>query len=382
MEVSENDNHIVEIRDEQNDYYSDDDIFTIRSWGADLSFRELLQLYDENNLIKPELQRKYVWDKTEASRFIDSILLGLPIPSIFLSQEPDEKMLIVDGYQRIMTVRDYVRGIFTTDNKIFRLSKSEKINKHWRGKAFAELDENEKLKIRSKTIHTIIFVQDRPKSNNKGMYLIFERINTSGRTLQPQEIRNCVYQGKLNSLLFSLNKTDSWRKLFGRTEEDSRMRDLELILRFLAMVNTNFKTLSASAISLKRFLNEFMEEANNNTDKAIDKFEKQFLKALSIVYKTLGHEAFYNLSQEHKNKQKLVAKFNPTIFDSIMVATYLAAGYKYTFGQKDYKERRIKMLMNKSYQNSISIRTTNVANINKRFKLAAKYLYDLDYEQL
>ena len=72
--------------DEQDDFYSDDDLFKISSWGADLSFRELISRYDEDELVKPELQRNYVWDKTEASRFVDSVLLGLPVPSIFLAK--------------------------------------------------------------------------------------------------------------------------------------------------------------------------------------------------------------------------------------------------------------------------------------------------------
>ncbi len=70
--------------DEQDDFYSDDDLFKLSSWGADLSFRELISRYDEDELVKPELQRNYVWDKTEASRFVDSVLLGLPVPSVVL----------------------------------------------------------------------------------------------------------------------------------------------------------------------------------------------------------------------------------------------------------------------------------------------------------
>ena len=100
--------YIEEIQSEIDDDYSDDSLFNISSWGADLSFRELISMYEEDELVKPELQRKYVWDKVEASRFIESILLGLPVPSIFLAQSGSQK-LIVDGYQRIMTVYDYMR---------------------------------------------------------------------------------------------------------------------------------------------------------------------------------------------------------------------------------------------------------------------------------
>lgn len=135
MAISEKD-HIEVIKSEMEDDYSDDSLFNISSWGADLSFRELVSMYNDNELVKPELQRKYVWDKIEASRFIESILLGLPVPSIFLAQSGSQK-LIVDGYQRIMTVYDYIRGIFTTDNKVFKLANSDRINLRWRNKAFA-----------------------------------------------------------------------------------------------------------------------------------------------------------------------------------------------------------------------------------------------------
>lgn len=222
--------NVVKLVSEVNDDYSDDSLFNISSWGADLSFRELISMYEENELLKPELQRKYVWDKNEASRFIESILLGLPIPSIFLAQAGTQK-LIIDGYQRIMTVYDYVNGVFSADGKLFRLSNSEKINKRWRNKAFAELSTDEQRKIRSTTIHAIIFEQKKPENDDTSLFQVFERINTSGRTLTPQEIRNCVYQGSLNSLLFELNKYPKWRTLFGSEIEDNRMRDIEYILR-------------------------------------------------------------------------------------------------------------------------------------------------------
>ena len=132
---------IQHIPGEDNDYYADDDLLNIQAWGADLSFRELISRYQEGTLLKPELQRRYVWDRSEASRFIDSLLLGIPIPSIFLAKTAAETMLIVDGYQRIMTVNDFVKGVFGGDNRVFGLSRTEKINPRWAGKTFAELSD-------------------------------------------------------------------------------------------------------------------------------------------------------------------------------------------------------------------------------------------------
>lgn len=225
---------IVDEIKEEMDGYSDDSLFNITSFGTDMTFRELITMYEEGDLEKPEMQRNYVWNKNEASRFIDSVLLGLPVPSIFLAKTKDEKRLIVDGYQRIMTVYDYVqRGIFGGDGKSFALSNSEIINKRWRGKTFQELQPEEKRRIRNFPIHAIVFEQKEPQDDT-GMYQIFERINTGGRTLKPQEIRNCVYHGDFNKLLVELNKNANWRKIYNDGVEDTRMADIELILRMFA----------------------------------------------------------------------------------------------------------------------------------------------------
>jgi hypothetical protein len=146
---------IQDISEETEDTYSNDDIYNITSWGADLSFRELITMYDEKELIKPELQRHYVWDKVEASRFVESLLLGLPVPSIFLANTSEEEKLIVDGYQSLMTVYDYVKWIWSKDERVFRLSNSVKLNERCRGKSFNELQPAEQRKIRSTTIHAI-----------------------------------------------------------------------------------------------------------------------------------------------------------------------------------------------------------------------------------
>lgn len=369
---------IQHIRDEDEDFYSDDDLFSISSWGADLSFRELIDRYKDGELAKPELQRKYVWDKTEASRFIDSLLLGLPVPSIFLAKTQDEKLLIVDGYQRIMTVHDFVRGIFTMDEKIFKLTRSDRINERWRGKAFAELSDIEQRKIKNTTIHAIIFVQDRPVAGNTSLYQVFERINTSGRTLLPQEIRNCVSQGTLNSLLFDLNKMQPWRDMYGLPTEDVRMRDLEFILRFFALSSDSMRTERKEGISLKRFLNVFMESHRNPTDDELATYRSRFTNAITFLYAAFGGAAFHNLSSTHPDK--LVTKFNPTIFDSIMIATDFALSRNHAHLPADAEGTRRRLLIDEEYRAAITKETMRVASIRTRIGKATKMLFGLDYE--
>ncbi len=364
---------IQSIKDEENDFYSDDDLFRISSWGADLSFRELIQRYEDNELVKPELQRKYVWDKTEASRFIDSLLLGLPVPSIFLAKTPDEKLLIIDGYQRIMTVYDYVRGIFAGDNKVFKLSRSEKINSKWRGKAFSELTDTEQRKIRNTTIHAIIFLQQHPIGDDTSLYQVFERINTSGRTLMPQEIRNCVYQGKFNTLLFELNKLPNWRNLFGSADEDQRMRDIEFILRFFALNSPEFDSLTQDNISLKKFLNQFMGKFRNLSDDQVAQFRDRFTSSINFIYENIGENAFNNISSTIPGK--FSPNFSPTIFDSITIATDQLKNVGFNFQTDQIHENRNELLHDEEYKFSITKETMRKDAIKQRILKVKSLLY-------
>lgn len=361
------DDIIEEIKSEVDDDYSDDSLFNISSWGADLSFREIISMYEEDELVKPELQRKYVWDKVEASRFIESILMGLPVPSIFLAQSGSQK-LIVDGYQRIMTVNDYVRGIYSGDGKIFRLSNSERINARWRNKAFQELSIDEQRKIRSTTIHAIIFEQKYPENDDTSLYQVFERINTSGRTLTSQEIRNCVYQGSLNSLLFELNENKEWRALFGTETADNRMRDLEYILRFFVMCSDTVLNSTAKQISLKKSLNEFMGKYVSADEKTITEFREMFLSTMNNIFSNLGKNAFRNYSRGRFTK-----KFHPAIYDAISAAFYQAQKNGIKLKEID-ENTHVELLRNDDFKKAISIRTTDVKNIKKRIQMVDEYL--------
>ncbi len=363
---AEESNVILDLPSEENeDFYSDDDLFEISSWGADLSFRELISRYDDNELVKPELQRNYVWDKSEASRFIDSILLGLPVPSIFLAKTNDEKLLIIDGYQRLMTVRDYVKGIFTKDSSVFKLSKSEKIHDRWKGKAFLELQPEEQRKIRNTTIHAIVFMQKSPTDGDTSLFQVFERINSGGRSLLPQEIRNCVYQGPFNSLLFELNKDLIWRKLWGREEADSRMRDMECILRFFAISDlaSQDSSRAPSRISLKKYLNQYM--GVHNRDDCCDEFRNRFLSATRYIHDHIGDEAFHNLSPS--NPDRVVPAFSATVFDSVMIAVDIGLRRNIARGYGDgLSARRKKALQDKSLQNFLSFETMRTETIRNR----------------
>lgn len=367
---------------EESTSYSDDSLFNITSFGTDMTFRELITMYEEGELEKPEMQRKYVWDKNEASRFIDSILLGLPVPSIFLAKTDDEKRLIVDGYQRIMTVFDYVkRGVFGGDGKSFSLSNSDIINSRWRGKTFQELQPEEQRKIRNSPIHAIVFEQKEPKDDT-GMYQIFERINTSGRSLKPQEIRNCVYHGKFNKLLINLNKYDAWRNIFKNSDEDSRMADVELILRMFAFAYLpKQKEANQKQINLVKYLNVFMKRNGDFAIISENELQTQFEEIFDFLNVSFDENLFRN---GRKSDKGIIfsKKINPAIVDAVYSATNYVRTIK---GLNEYRkidmiERYRKLIGDDLFQDAISKRTTNIEKIKKRMNKATELLYGVPYE--
>ncbi len=372
---------IDEIEDEKNSY-SDDSLFNITSFGTDLTFRELITMYEEGELEKPELQRNYVWSKNEASRFIDSILLGLPVPSIFLAKTDEEQHLIVDGYQRIMSVYDYVKkGVFGGDGKSFSLSNTENINEKWRGKTFQELQPKEQKRIKTSPIHAIVFEQKEPKDDT-GMYQIFERINTNGRVLKPQEIRNCVYHGSFNQLLMELNQNQDWRNLYNHSGPDARMSDMELILRMFAFAYiSKQKEIEQTQINLVKYLNLFMERNSNLEMVSKEQLQKEFTDIVQFFCNCFDENLFRN-GKKKDGTLVYSKKINPAIVDSVYAATVYARGCNKlsALREMDLTRRYDQLIENNDYQDAISKRTTNIEKIKKRISLATEILFGEFYE--
>jgi uncharacterized protein with ParB-like and HNH nuclease domain len=154
--------------------------------------------------LQPEFQRDFVWDIYRASLFIDSLLIGLPIPSIFLGKsKEDETYKVIDGQQRLKSAYYYYLGKFNTKGKeqIFNLKKLE--DREWDGKTYAELDEKYQRRIRNAVLNTTV-IED-IDSNPRVVHDIFHRLNTGGMPLKDQEIRNCIYSGPFNKELYKLN---------------------------------------------------------------------------------------------------------------------------------------------------------------------------------
>ncbi|MGA1982616.1 MAG: DUF262 domain-containing protein [Acidobacteriaceae bacterium] len=289
---------------DEEDTTEEDLRYEIASYGADYDVEGLVRRLQKGDVKVPEFQRGYVWPLKQASRFIESLLLGLPVPGIFLSTEPStNKLLVIDGQQRLSTLRAFYDGIFPSSKKEFSLVD---VQTSFEGKTYKTLSEDDRRVVDNAIIHATVIKQTDPKDGGSSIYKIFERLNSSGMLLSPQEIRTAIYGGPLAETLSALNKVESWRALFGPVNK--RMRDQELILRFLTLYleGKNYKK------PIKTFLNKFMETHRNLPEKDREELTSIFTKCTDAINTFVGAKAF-----------KPSASFNAALFDALMVGTAL-----------------------------------------------------------
>lgn len=191
-------------------------------------------------------QRDFVWRKPQMDRFIESLLLGYPVPGIFLVQQRDRRYLVLDGQQRLRTLGHFYEGTFGT--RVFSL---KNVADSFKDLTYKNLDETQRRTLDNTFIQAIVVQTDGSPSSLESVYQIFERLNSGGTQLTAHEIRVALYAGPLIDFVAGLNKTPAWRSLYGPSSP--RLRDQELIMRIVAL----FVTPGKYRRPLKRFLNEF-----------------------------------------------------------------------------------------------------------------------------
>lgn len=191
--------------------------YDIAAYPSDLTLNTIKEMWDNNDIVIPEFQRNFVWTIEQSSLLIKSFLLGLPVPQIFLYVDDKNKNLVIDGQQRILSIVFYLEGYFGSESiqgrrQVFRLQGLDD-RSLFTNKRFVDLDETfqRKLKFNS-VLRSINIKQLNPKEENTSVYHIFERLNTGGTPLKPQEIRNCVFLGDFSRSLKKLNEDTNWRK--------------------------------------------------------------------------------------------------------------------------------------------------------------------------
>lgn len=218
---------------------------------------------------RPNFQRQYVWDDKLASKLIESVLLNVPIPPCYLSENEDNELDVIDGQQRIYSLYRYLNNEFSLKN----LEAISEIN----GKRFFELTSKEQRKIKTHTLRCVVITNE---SHPEIKFDVFERLNTNTSPLNSQELRNCVSRGSLNDLLGELSNDPRWLQIRGRKAPDKRLADEEIILRFFA-----FHTLGLSSYRTpqKHWLNTAAREGRRYSPEKIEELRLVWANAIDVV---------------------------------------------------------------------------------------------------
>lgn len=354
----------------------------------DFNVLTINSLLEKNVITMPSFQRNYVWDRKRASKFIESLIMGLPVPQIFLYQLERNKYSVIDGQQRLMSIyffikqrfpkpgkRTFLRKVFDQNGGIpdavlynddyfqdFKLqfAKLENGKNHpLNGKKYSMLDEVQRGSFELKPIRCMSVRQNRPDDNGS-MYEIFNRLNTGGLNLSSQEIRGCLYNSPFYDQLYKMNTDARWRRLLGKPEEDDKFRDVEIILRSFALL-FNHDQYTGAMIT---FLNKFSKEAQRFDEGRIDLCKTLFSSFLDIVQKI-----------DVKTYLTKNGSFNVSYFDSIFVAVTERLLRSPEEPLMISQEALDLLKQDAEFDEAITHSTSHVHSVKTRLRLARKYLF-------
>lgn len=284
----------VEVQDVDPDLEVMPITYDITSYGADYDVHGLVRRIENGDIVIPSFepgfegtdevrgfQRDFVWRLPQMSRFIESLLLGLPVPGVFLVKTTDNKLLVLDGQQRLGSLAKFYSG-WVGDRK-FRL---KGVQEPWNGLTFADLEPEDRRRLDDSIIHATILRQESDNGHQDAIYSIYERLNTGGSPLRPQEIRIALFAGPFLNGISRLNAGPAWRNLYGAPSQ--RFRDHELILRVLAF----YEKSDSYRRPLKAFLNEFLSENQERSLAEDAPLARKFSRAVELLNNSAGPRIF------------------------------------------------------------------------------------------
>lgn len=328
-------------------------IYEISSFGADYDVEGVVRRLSKGDITIPDWQRNFVWTYANASRFIESLLLGLPVPGIFMGTDPETKQqYVIDGQQRLRTLRGFYEGKFPNSDRDFKLTG---INSRFANLTYNDLESMDRRSLDNSIIHATIVRQDFPDDGDTSMYQIFERLNSGGRAVNPQEIRCAVYQGELIDNIKKLNQNSEWRSIMGKPSP--RLKDQEMILRFMAMLQRGDEYRSP----MSEFLNIFTQTHRNPDYEWMIEIAELFNKTVKSFADAKGRKAF------RTSGGRVV---NAAIFDSMSVGLAVRIQDMGTPDVTLIGKIHDDLIVNEEYFQAIEQGTSSERSVSTRLELA------------
>ena len=359
---------------EQRPGYGPDDIFVE---NKPFSLRQIVDLIDSGDIdIAPDFQRNFIWDKTRQSRLIESIFLGLPLPSIYLSQYEDGTLTVVDGLQRLSTIKRFM------DDKLI-LVNLEYLHE-CNGLKYSELSSTlSPLRLRRfGQTQIMCFVIDY-RSPSKLKFDLFRRLNTGGKPLNNQEIRNCLSQRHVQVILKRMVDSDEFRRATDESVRDTRMEAQESALRFMYFCDnySDENPIGNYNGNMDDTLDAFVDQLNESKD--LDKYVSKYHNSLLCAYHLFGNRAFRKITPDTINSRR--APINKLL---LLVFTVLFTQYEYQNICHKYSNNYLLEPLahlikeNQDLFNAITWSTNSKWNIETAFKIIKKKLLDVKLSEI
>jgi hypothetical protein len=348
-ESGESDDTVEEIPKEQR---------ILRTQAYDKSISDIVAMMNAGDVIlDPEYQRHYVWDNRKASLLIESILLNVPIPVIYVAEDDDNKWNVVDGLQRLNTLKRF----FADEFKLRGLEVLTEIN----GEAYTSLNPKAARILRNGILRMILIFKE---SHPEIKYDIFMRLNRGAVKLNEQELRNCLYRGKLNELIMDLRGEPRFLELIGQNTPHQRMTDAELVLRYFTL-SANYDrsegVIRNYAGKMKTALNRYCEQNKAITDSAATALRERFIDTVEKVHKVLGPSGFQRANESGNGDGRL----NRALMDCVML------GFEpYSLAELEEKKTQIMVKLQRlpaestEFDQSISFATSDTRRLEYRLK--------------
>lgn len=324
------------------------------------------QLENDEIDLQPDFQRVTdVWDNVKKSRLIESILLGLPLPSFYFSENPvSQKLSIIDGLQRICAIRDFV---LEKENPL----KLEGLQflKNFDGFTFSQLARPEVKRIKSLKITMNTLRKGTPLDVK---YIIFQRVNTAGVPLTPQEMRHALNQGPAAIFIKELADMESFKKATNYSVESKRMQDRDFVNRFIAF----FIGYQDYMGDLDMFLNDKMGELNKMTSKQRDDIRVSFDKAMKCCYEIFKKDTFRKRYKQ-EDRRKPISK---SVYDTLSVNIAWLSDEEQLMLLKNaeaFKTGMIRLFNDERFNFSISTGTGQKYNVDLRFTMVKSLIKEI-----
>jgi len=385
--IEQNENWFDDYTEEADDVQIDE--YDLTATPNDFNVITIFNFIESEAVKIPGFQRNYIWDISRASKLIESLILGLPVPQIFLYEESRNSFLVIDGHQRLMSIyyfmkkrfprkekRVELRSVFAKYRHVpdeilfddsyfasFKLNLPERLPEHpnkFKGLNYATLGDY-KTQFELRPIRNVVIKQNAPKDDDSAIYEIFNRLNTGGINLRPQEIRTSLHHSAFYDMLFEINTLSEWRRILGMSDPDVHSKDIEILLRGFAMLIDGH----TYRPSLTKFLNQFSKKCEAHTPEQNDYLEnlfKSFLKACQ----GLPVDAFIN----KKNR-----RFNMALYEATFsVGCESAFQSRQTITGKLIAERLVQLESDPEFLDASLEGTTSTVNVKKRLERTRKIL--------